>query len=162
VRNEHDPVDEALQSLAGRQWPGATHDAELENRLMQEFNSRRSASFVARHRVLVPVLGVLLLGSAVFAAAGGVEMVKGWFVTIEVAVDGDLIAVEDVVLDEEGKGSFIMPEEAMEGKELTLSIEGGPVEVPGEGQVATIDINVAEDNVAEVEVNIVGEDEEKE
>ena len=71
-----DPVDRALSSLGGREWPGTNLNPELEYRLMESFENHPRASLLARHRVLTALLAVLILGSAGLAAAGGVELTK--------------------------------------------------------------------------------------
>ena len=64
MSDKHDRVESALQSLRECDWPGESSNLELENKLMQAFESNRSTSFVSRHRVLLPALAVLLAGSA--------------------------------------------------------------------------------------------------
>jgi hypothetical protein len=111
--------------------------------------------------VLVPALAVLLLGSVVFAAAGGVELVKGWIMTMTIEVDGEVIAVEDLVLDEDGRATITLPEELEEGEAITISLEGeSPHDEAGEGQMVTIEGSV-EDNVVEVHLTVEEEDPEE-
>ena len=128
---------------------------------MRASESNRSAPFVSRHRVLVPALAVLLLGSVVFAAAGGVDLVKGWIMTLTIEVDGEVVAVEDLVLDEEGRATFTLPDDLEEGEMVTLNLEGeSPHDEAGEGQMATIEVSV-QDNVAEIQLGIEEEDPEE-
>ena len=89
-----DPVDRALQSLGGRDWPGTNHNHELELKLMETFDKRPRTSLLARHRVLVSVLAVLAVAGA---AAGAVGLAKGWFVTV--AVNGNVIHSGEIVPD---------------------------------------------------------------
>jgi hypothetical protein len=125
--NANDPVDRALASLAGRSWPGDQHNPQLEQQLMQNFATHSSASFLSRHRVLVPALIVLLVGGAAFAATGGYALVKSWFVTI--SVDGQVIHEGNVQTDERGNASFVvsLPGQPADGKmTLTMTGEGNP------------------------------------
>lgn len=163
---ELDPVDGALRSLGGRQWPGDHHNIELERKLMREFESKRLVSPMARHRFLVASLAILVLGSVGFAAAGGMELVRGWF-TVTVEVDGNVVAVEEVALDEQGQATIAFPAEALDGgRELSLSMGSGEVsaEQAGNGGTATIsaDLDVDEE-VAQLRLHVeVEEDEDDE
>jgi hypothetical protein len=158
VAENIDPVEEALQSLRERNWPGGSDNHELENRLMQAHESNRPGGFVARHRVLVPVLAVLLLGSVVFAAAGGVEVVKGWFMTMTIEVGDEVIVVDELEFDENGHAVVTLPEDAVEaGEEITVTLEGErPDDDDGE-LMTTLNVTV-DGNVAEIEMEV--EDEE--
>jgi hypothetical protein len=93
--DKHDIVDSALQSLAGRRWPGANHNPELESKLMKAFDTQKSKNVFYRHPLVAACLALLVLGSFGFAAAGGVQMIKALFVTVE--VDG--IVVHDPSFD---------------------------------------------------------------
>ena len=84
MHNQHDIVDSALQSLAGRRWPGDPHNPELESKLMQTFDKQKSKNMIFRHPLLAACLAVLVLGSFGFAAAGGVDVIKAWIVKVEV------------------------------------------------------------------------------
>jgi hypothetical protein len=137
----------------------------MKDMLMQEYDNRRSSSRTGRRNLLVAALAVLLLGGAGFAAAGGVDLIKGWLLTVTVEVDGQVVAVEDVVLDEDGKGTFPIPAESMEGDVMTLSVEGGvldgaPGGESGETAVVTMDVGVTQDGVAEIQVEVNEENDE--
>ena len=84
MQNEPDPVDAALESLRGRQWPGDHPNFQLEEKLMSEFHTKSTTSRLRRHSMAVGILAVLVCGSVGFAAAGGVEYVQRWFFTIQV------------------------------------------------------------------------------
>ena len=145
MRNEHDPVDSALQSLGGQKWPGASHNPKLEDKLMRAFENRGSASKIRRHPLLAACLAVLVLGSLGFAAAGGIEMVRSWFVTIE--VDGEVIGPLEVVPDENGNAEFDIPPIEIEGDEAavaTISIDTGECG-DGEGGMRTVNVTLDED-----------------
>jgi hypothetical protein len=153
-----DPLDSALESLRGRRWPGDQHNTQLKDKLMQQFHTRPSSSRFGRHGALLTALALVVLAGVGFAAAGGVEIVRGWFMTVTVEVDGEVVTVEDVVLDEQGKATIALPPDALEnGEELAFSISQGCAEGAAEGGTATIDIAV-KDDVAEIQV-VVEEDE---
>ncbi len=122
---------------------------------MQEHHHNRSSSHPNRRGLVVAMLAVALLGSVGFAAAGGVEMIKGWFMSVTVSVDGEVIASEDIVLDEEGKGTIVLPPDAVDGvEELTFTVESAEADVPFDGEgTATINISM-EDNVTQLQVEI--------
>ena len=147
MSGEMDPVDRALLSLGGRSWPGSAHCNELESRLMQEFDTRRSVSPLGRHRVLVAALAVLFVGSVGFAAAGGVDWVRGWL-RMTVEVNGEVVASEDVALDENGQATLVFPAEALgDGEELSITMDAGEIEaedIDGEG-TATINADLLVD-----------------
>ena len=145
MRNEHDPVDSALQSLGGQKWPGASHNPKLEDKLMRAFEDKGSTSKIRRHPLLAACLAVLLLGSLGFAAGGGIEMVRSWFVTIE--VNGEVIGPLEVVPDENGNAEFDIPPIEIEGDEAavaTISIDTGETG-DGEGGMKTVSVTLDED-----------------
>ena len=150
-----DSVDRALESLGRRAWPGATVDPELESKLMREFQPHARAPFLARHRVLVPLVAILLLGSAAFAAAGGIRLIRSLFVTTR--VNGQVVDTSEVILDENGRGSFTVPIEPTDDLQtLELSLEGeyvGPDGTPGEAGTVTINAT-AEAGTSEIGVEL--------
>lgn len=82
MNEERDPLELALEALKTRSRGRVMSDLKMEGRLMQEFDRVRVQR---RHRrTTALVAGVALAVSSVgFAAAGGVEVVKGWFVQVE-------------------------------------------------------------------------------
>lgn len=145
MQNENDPVDSALRSLGGQKWPGASHNPELEEKLMRAFENRGSTSKIRRHPLLAACLAVLVLGSVGFAAAGGIEMVRSWFVTIE--VNGEVIDSLEVVPDENGNAEFDIPPIETEDGEMTvatISIDAGE-SGDDEGGEKTISVTLDED-----------------
>lgn len=146
--NDIDSVDRALASLGGRNWPVNNRNAQLENTLMKEFDANRPATFLARHRILIPVVAVLALASAGFAAAGGIEYVRSLFLTVE--INGNVVHSGEVVLDENGEGKITLPEGSLptDGDgQMTVTVIGQQAqEVPAEGaeMVKTISITGGE------------------
>ncbi len=113
-----DPVDSALDRLRSDSWTGRAYDPELENRLMQNFDNRNNASRSARPRIVAIALALVLVSGATFAATGGIDTVKGWFVTIDL---GD--EVIDLTLDENGEATI--RRETDDGGLLTVSVKKG-------------------------------------
>ncbi len=126
-----DPVDRVLQSLGGRHWPRATGHAELEKRLMKTFAARSTASFYARHRILISAAGIVALATAGFAAAGGVGLIKSWFMTV--TVNGKVVQAGEVVPGEDGQTVIRLPDGALpEGENrVTVTLEGNADEGSG-------------------------------
>lgn len=161
--NELDSVDRALHSLAGRQWPGSAHNHQLETRIMQEFDTHKPATLFSRHRILIPALAILILGSLGFAAAGGIQLVRSLFVTT--SINGEVVDVSEVILDEGGRGTFTIPIEPTDGLEtLEISMEGEYVADDGTtGDAGAVSISLeaeAAQGSSEVEVEILVEEEE--
>ena len=126
MNNKHDPVDNALDVLRSQEW--AAHqpfEHELENRLMSEFNPKQNVSRFTKPRALVLALALALLtiGGVTFAATGGVEKLKRWFVTID--INGQVTELE---LDENGEKTFTI--ETDDGGMATVQIKksGSPEE----------------------------------
>lgn len=132
MQDQLDPVDGALESLRGRQWPGDYNNHELKDKLMQEFQTKRSSSPLGRHRMLAATLAVLLLGTAGFAAAGGVEAVRSWFITVE--LNGEQIDVElaEIVIDTEGDTT-------------TMTVDLGELDVDVDGEATVTVTAIAQD-----------------
>ncbi len=103
MKEPHDPVDSALNLLRSEQWAAdQSFGSELENRLMQEFNDgNKPASRIGRSRTFVLALAFVAIGGVTFAATGGVETIRSWFVTVE--INGEEFGLE---LNEAGEGEF--------------------------------------------------------
>ena len=125
MTGQRDPVDSALDRLRSDSWTGRAYDPELENKLMQDFNHRSGATRSARPRILAIALALLLVSGASFAATGGIDTVKGWFVTIEM---GDEII--DLTLDENGEATI--RRETDDGGLTTVSVKKGTTPDGGE------------------------------
>ncbi len=90
MHDQRDQVDEALDSLGDRRWPGDYNNTELKENLMQKFDTNRASRGLGRRGTLLAALAILTVGSVGFAAAGGIGMVQGWFITVE--VNGEPVA----------------------------------------------------------------------
>ena len=61
---------------------------------MQAYGTNIMPTGMARRRTLVIALAALLLGGGGFAAAGGIDLVKSWFITVELTgPDGQTTSV---------------------------------------------------------------------
>lgn len=132
MSDHSDPVDRALQSLGGRQWTGNAVNPELEQRLMQSFGTRPATSLLARHRVLIPVVAILAVATAGFAAVGGMELIKSWFMTV--AVNGNVVHTGEIVTDENGQATITLPDGALrkDGEnQVSVTLEGNADDEPG-------------------------------
>jgi hypothetical protein len=160
MTREPDPIDGALRLLADQSWPSDRLSVETENRLMQSFEANKSSGPVRRHRHLIAVLAFVVLGGAAFAAAGGVQMVMDWFITVSVEVDGELVATETLAVDEDGNATMPLPPGALEGaEELTFTISDGEVPVDDLTGSGTATVNVAiEDDAAHLNVQVEADD----
>lgn len=100
--SEHrDPVDGALDLLRSDEWTGSAYNPELESRLMQEFNRPQSKRRIGRTGWIIAAGALVAVSGVSFAAVGGVEKVKNWFVTVE--FDGQTRHVE---LSGDGEATF--------------------------------------------------------
>ena len=134
VRKNPDPIDEALRSLRNQDWPGNSCNPELENLLMQKHSVNRSPSRLTSHPVLVAAVALLLLGSFGFAAAGGVQMVKGWFIRAE--VDGREVNIDNANLTVEEKEDGVV---TMTVDDIQISPKPGDPEIE-DGEIVTLTI----------------------
>ena len=143
MRQKPDPLDSALQSLRRQQWPGEAPDPQIREKLMQAFESNRSVSRLGHHRLLIMILAFLVVASAGFAAVGGVDMVRSWFVTTE--INGQVIDARAVVPDENGVARFTIPPVPIDGEgqaEISMTIEGAAA---GEGEMTTVNVSMVGD-----------------
>ncbi len=145
--HSNDPVDAALAALARQAWPGSQPDPHLEQRLMQAFQAHTQPSFTARHRILVPVLAVLLVGTVAFAASGGYALVRNWVFTM--TVNGQVVYDGKVQTDEQGNASFTVPLPEKPG-ETTIDLTG--TAAPGESQTVSVTVTPEGDDQARVTV----------
>ena len=106
---------------------------------MREFRTRQSSSRLRRRGTLAATLALLVLGSAGFAAAGGVEMVKSWFVTVEVKINGEVVDVVDTeaIIESDGEQMTI----TIEDMELGVDVDG-----PATAEVTVIAVEEASED----------------
>ena len=149
MTNRHDPVDNALEALGGRSWPGDFDNNKLKDRIMQDFQTKRTNSRFAGRGALVAMLAIGLLGATGFAAAGGLTMVQTWFISAE--VNGEAVEIDDadVTVVTDGNSATITVDglegDFEEGDEITITatsdVDGS---VTQGGMVRTIEISPAE------------------
>gem|GEM_PF-2433977 len=126
MRQNEDSVDRALESLGSRYWPGDFQKHKLEERIMQSYQNNRTSAHPGRRGKLIAALAVMLLATAGFAATGGLDMVKGWFITVEINGEPVDIATDDIDV-------------RTDGNEVTISLDAADVDVDAEdGAVVTI------------------------
>lgn len=121
---------------------------------MREFHTQKSRSGLGRYRTLVTALAVLLLGGAGFAAAGGVQAVKKWFITVElIGPDGAIyegVVLEPVEADENGMATTTV--DLGDGRQATLVLQ--KVNVGAD----TADGSVQDGEMTSITVSLTGND----
>ncbi len=99
---------------------------------MHNMQANRNTSLVSR-RALVAALVAVVLGGAGFAAAGGLEMVQGWFITVE--VNGVPVEVDDADIDIQTNGDGV----------TTITLDSADLDTGAEGDVATVTVTATQD-----------------
>lgn len=114
--NEHeDRLSDALSPLAERN-VSAEAIQKTKERVMKNSIGSAAAGSPRRRHMLAATLGLAVLGSAAFAAAGGVQAVKRWFVTVE--LDGKTYDLELV-----GENPSFKIEDTQLGEDVTITLE---------------------------------------
>jgi len=137
MKDQLDPVESALESLKSRHWPGG-HNSQLKDKLMREYQMKRSFSGPGRRGALIATLAILVLATAGFAAAGGVELIRGWFITVE--IDGQIVDIDDADITVETEGDTVtlsldlgnIDSHVEEGATATITAIAREVEIDGE------------------------------
>jgi hypothetical protein len=91
---------------------------------MQNFENPPPASLLARHKILVSALAVLLLAGASFAAAGGVGLIRSWFLTVQ--VNGNVVHSGEIQLDGQGQATLTLPKGSLQADQdgqVTVGLE---------------------------------------
>ena len=116
-----DPVDEALDALRDRTWHGDGTSKELRGELMKKIEENASRTGFSRRGMTVAVLALCALGTAGFAAAGGVDLIRGLFVTVE--VNGEVVDIDegDITVETQGDTTTV----TIDVGELSDDIEEG-------------------------------------
>ncbi len=130
VQGKQDPVDSVLESLGGRSWPGDYDNDKLKERIMQDFQTNSSVSRLGRRGALAATLAIAILGTAGFAAAGGLDLVRTWFVTAEVNGEPVDLSGADITVEEDGNTATITVDniqgDLKEGDVVTITATSGP------------------------------------
>lgn len=127
MTTDTDPIESAMSSLRSQPWTGETYNKDLEEKLMREFHTHKPSSRISRHRTLIATLAVLLVGGAAFAAAGGADVVKKFFLDIRIIVRGPDGTVFDGVVElepvegEEGTAAATL--DLGDGGQTTIEIQ---------------------------------------
>ncbi len=140
MQGNNDPVDNVMESLGSRPWPGDYDNQPLKEKIMQKCNTQSSGSGFRNRGTLVATLAFVLLGAVGFTAAGGVELLKGWIITVEVdGADGVTIDADDIHIETDDNGV------------TTLTIDGAEVEGVEEGATITITATATDDGTMVIE-----------
>ncbi len=140
MHHQRTQVDDALDSLGDRRWPGDYNNPELKENLMQKFDTNRASRGLGRRGTLLAALAILTVSSVGFAAAGGVQMIQGWFITVE--VNGEPVDFDEDAIQVESHGDGT----------VTLTVDGEALGIEGgeEGDEATITIIANEADAAAI------------
>ncbi len=107
---------------------------------MRKFDTNRASGGLGRRGTLLAALAILTVSSVGFAAVGGIGMIQGWFITVE--VNG-----ESVDFNEEA-----IQVESHDDGTVTLIVDGAALGIEGgeEGDKATITIIANETDAAAI------------
>ena len=107
---------------------------------MRKFDTNRASRGLGRRGTLLAALAILTVGSVGFAAAGGIHMIQGWFITVE--VNGEPVDFNEDAIQVESHGDGT----------VTLTVDGEALGIEGgqEGDEATITIIANEADAAAV------------
>ena len=138
VKN-HDSVDNALGSLKNLHCPVDDHMDELQTKLMGSFHPAQSASVFARHRTLIILLGLTLIGGSAIAA--GAVLRKQRLYDIELSHNGELLSSPRILVNEGQSASLTVTD----GDEtFTMKIlEDGTIVYYGRDDI-DVDVTVTE------------------
>ena len=130
---------------------------------MRDFKTHTAVSGLMQHRILIPVLVVLVFGSAAFAAVGGRGADQGAGLSRPKSMARSSTRGE-VVPNEDGSASFTIPLGGqVEGDIATVDMTfdaAGSGDAGGEGGTVTIDIS-ADDDELQVDISPVQPEEEE-
>jgi hypothetical protein len=95
-----DPVDSALFALKSENYHSGLPNPQFEEKLMQEFQNAQSSTRPRARRAWIVALAALMVGGGAFAATGGIDMIRSWFITVQI---GDQVV--DLELQPAGDGT---------------------------------------------------------
>ena len=98
MANDHDSVDNALSSLKNLHCPTDDHMSNLQTKLMGSYGSMKSPSIFARHRTLIVLLGVALIGGSAIAAT--VALRKQRLYDVKLSHNGELLSAPRILVNE--------------------------------------------------------------
>ncbi len=98
MTKNHDSVDHALGSLKNLQYPADDHMIDLQTELMGAYPSMKSTSIFARHKTLIVLLGVTLIGGTAIAA--GVALRKQRLYDVKLSHNGELLSAPRLLVNE--------------------------------------------------------------
>jgi len=144
VNKQNDPVDSALNMLRSEHWAAEQpFDPDLENRLMQDFNTQHRPRRFAHPKAMLLALAVMTVGGVTLAATDGIAKLKQWLVTVE--INGQTM---DVALDENGEATFDY--ELADGANATVNIQ--KTDTPEDGPMTRVSVKVGDEQTEDLEV----------
>ena len=105
MSNELDPLKKALHTLRSRQWAEGQFENELEEKLMEQFQSHNAGSRRGRYKTVAVALGAVLICSVGFAAVK-FDTIKSWLVTVEINGEVTQIELTQVAPGEPAEANF--------------------------------------------------------
>ena len=144
MNKQSDLVDSALNMLRSEHWAAEQpFDPDLENRLMQDFNTHQSPRRFTHPKAMLLAVAFLAVGGVTLAATDGVAKLKQLFVTLE--INGQSM---DVELDENGEATFDY--ELANGANATVNVQ--KTDTPEDGKMTRVSITAGNDQTEDVEV----------
>ena len=107
---------------------------------MQKCHTQSSCSGLRGRGALVATLAFVLLGAVGFTAAGGIEILKGWIITVEIDGEGT-VTLDDAAIDVETDDTGM----------TTVTIDGAEIEGAEEGAIVTITAASTDDGTRIIE-----------
>ena len=107
---------------------------------MQKCDTQSSGSGFRSRGALVATLAFVLLGAVGFTAAGGIEMLKGWIITVEVDGEGT-VTIDDADIQVETDDTGM----------TTVTIDGAEIEGAEEGATVTITATSTDEGTMTIE-----------
>lgn len=113
----HDLVEQAMNLLRTEgDAIGPTLNPQLEKMLMDKYSTQTTTARPMRAKTLVIALGLLAVSGVTFAATGGIERIKSWFVTVD--VDGQQV---HLLVGENQEGTIITERDDGTKTEVTVN-----------------------------------------
>lgn len=113
----HDLVEQAMNLLRSEgDAIGPTLNPQLEKMLMDKYSTQTTSARPMRAKTLVIALGLLAVSGVTFAATGGIERIKSWFVTVE--VDGRQM---NLIVGDNQEASLVSEDENGGKTEVTVN-----------------------------------------
>ena len=146
MTKNHDSVDHALGSLKNLQYPADDHMNDLQTQLMGSYPSMKSTSIFARHRTLIVLLGVALIGGTAIAAT--VALRKQRLYDVKLSHNGELLSAPRILVNEGQSASLTVTDG---DQTFTMKIlEDGTIVYHGRDDI-DVDVTVTEIDAATID-----------